>query len=526
MVGTTGRIRIFYDGNIYLKFDPITRVQAIVSQGERIVFSGTSEEAMRKYAGKADSMVNLNGQTVFPGFVDSHLHLDDLGNSLNFLDIRNTHSIREMQERVADYRRKNPGARVVVGMGWDQESFSEGRWPDRWDIDEVESSVPVFLERFCEHAGVINSKMLDLMGPAKFPEKIFPSTENGEISGIVKEEAASFFKGIALRLGGDLERNLVSGARYLASLGVTTIGFVSCGTDSLEVLSARKEVVKIRTRAYLKMEIGEEIESLRQKFQDGSYLAINGIKLFADGALGARTAALREPYDDDPGNKGILYLDSQRLRDILQKSKGKKVQFAIHAIGDEGIDAVIDAISSLERNAVLVPRIEHCTVLRGDQVERLKTLGIGVSVQPAFVLDDWWAVKRLGRERSKTAYPLGTLVRERIEVGISTDSPVASPNPWFTIDAAVNRGEREKREILDYSPQERVDLACALHLYTKGSAALLMDKDAGSLETGKFADFIILNADAFDVHDLKEIRVRETYVGGELVFTDGNINGT
>jgi predicted amidohydrolase YtcJ len=518
-MAASARIKIFYDGNVYIKFDPITRVQSIVSDYDRIAFSGTSEEAMRIYAKKADSMVNLKGQTVFPGFVDSHIHLDDLGNSLNFLDVRNAHSIKEMKKRVADYRKRNPEARIIVGMGWDQEEFSEGRWPNRWDIDEVENSVPVFLERFCEHAGVINSNMLALMGAEKFPEKIFPRTESGEISGIVKEEAASFFKSIALQLAGNLEKNLISGARYLASLGVTTIGFVSCGTDSLEVLSRKREEIKIRTRAYLKMEIGDEIESLRRKFGDDHHLVINGIKLFVDGALGARTAALSKPYDDDQQNKGILYLDSEKLRSIFQNSKGKEVQFAIHAIGDEGIDAVVDAVSSLDRKTIMEPRIEHCTVLRANQVARLKSLGIGISVQPAFVLDDWWAVKRLGRERSKIAYPLGTLVREGIKVGISTDSPVASPNPWFTLDAAVNRGEREKLEILECSPQERIELACALHLYMEGSASLLMDKSVGSLESGKFADFIILNADPFNVQDLREIRVRETYVGGECVFT-------
>ncbi len=507
-------IKIYYNGSIYTKFIPPTVVKSIVTEGEKIEFCGSSEEAMKIYGKSADTIVNLEGRVVIPGFVDSHLHLDDLGSSLNYLDLRGSSSISEMKDRLNRYRVKNPGAKVVIGMGWDQESFSEGRWPTRYDLDAVENSVPVFLERFCEHAGVINSRMLELFGTKNFPANIFPLSRDGSATGIVKEEAALFFKEKAHKLVGDEERNLESSARYLLSKGVTSVGFVSCGLESVDYLSREGSRLGLRVRVYLREDLSDKLEDLRSKIGDNPYLRINGIKLFADGALGAETAALREPYSEDSGNRGMLILDPQKLVEIFGHFKGMHAQFAIHAIGDRGIDSVIDAISIFGRDNMVAPRIEHCTVLREDHLERLRELMIGVSTQPAFVIDDWWAVKRLGKIRSVLSYPLASLCNNGIKVGISTDSPVENPDPWFTIDAAVNRGEREKREILNYSKGERIDLSAAFSLYTVGSASLLLDSEIGSLETGKFADFIILNKDPFDTKDLRSIMTLETVVGG------------
>ena len=211
-------------------------------------------------------------------------------------------------------------------------------------------------------------------------------------------------------------------------------------------------------------------------------------------------------------------MDSRSLEREFEKYDDMDVQFAMHAIGDGGIDAVIEAVSNFGRDRLIEPRIEHCTVLREDHISRLKELRIGVSTQPAFVIDDWWAVNRLGKERSRFSYPLATLQREQLKVGLSTDSPVEPPNPWFTVDAAVNRGEREKREILKYSGEERVDILTALRLYTTGSASLLMDSEVGSIEIGNFADFIILDRDPFESQDVRNIRVLETYVGGVSRF--------
>lgn len=515
-------LRIFYNGTIYSRYDPVARVESFVTSGEKIEFIGSSAESMSKYGKIAASVVNLEGRVVVPGFVDSHVHLDDLGGSLNFLDLRGSNSIEVMKERMQRYHLKNPELRVIMGTGWDQESFSEGRWPNRWDLDQVESSIPVYLERFCEHAGVINSKMLELLRAETFPDTIFPRTSDGNPSGLVKEEASNFFKEKALELGGNLERDLVSAEQYLLSLGVTSIGFVSCTPESIEFLNREGKKLGVRVHAYLRAESMERIEDLRDKIGINPYLQINGIKLFADGAIGAGTAALREPYQDDPDYRGILYLDERKLLSTFERFGGKNVQFAIHAIGDRGIDSVIDAVKSTGRRSLVDPRIEHCTVLREDQISSLKGLEIGVSVQPAFVIDDWWAVRRLGKERSRLAYPLGTLHRNGIRLGISTDSPVASPEPWSSLDAAVNRGEREGREILRYSANEKVDLQTALFLYTEGSAALLMRGEIGSLEAGKYADFVILNKDPFDTSDLKSIRTLETVVGGTTRFRSEN----
>ena len=232
-MGEKSGIKIFYNGIIYSKYAPLTVAESIVTKDEKIEFVGSSDEAMKLYGKSAVSIVNLKGKAVGPGFVDSHIHPDDVGGSLNFLDLRGIHSIEEMKHRVRDYHHTNPGIRVIIGTGWDQEAFSEGRWPNRWDLDQVENSVPVYLERYCEHAGVINTKMLELLRSNTFPDSIFPRSTTGDLSGVVKEEASGFFKEKALEIAGNLERNLVSAAQYLLSLGITSVGFVFCSPESI-----------------------------------------------------------------------------------------------------------------------------------------------------------------------------------------------------------------------------------------------------------------------------------------------------
>lgn len=509
---------LYYNGNIYVKFNPLTKAESIVISGDRILHFGKSKDTVAAFGKKAGKTVDLQGRTVMPGFIDAHIHLDDLGNSLNFLDLRNVPSISEMKERIAKYRETKKDRKVIIGMGWDQEGFTEKRWPTRWDLDEIEPSIPVYLERFCEHAGVSNSAMLEFLDSEKFSRSVLPITDKGQLTGVVKEEANDFIRAKALAMESDLDENLVKGTEYLASLGITTIGFVHCGQRSFDALVSNRERIKIRVRAYLSEEISDRILTLRMKSGEDQFLKINGIKLFVDGALGAETAYMREPYEDDPSNRGNLHLDSARLKQIVSKYSGKDIQFAIHAIGDAAIDTIIAAFDTMKEDESYHPRIEHCTVLRPGQAEKLKRLGIGVTVQPEFVIDDWWAVNRLGIERSRMAYPLGTLVNNGIRIGLSTDSPVEPPNPWLTVDAAVNRGEKENREILKYSSNERVDINSALDLYTSGSAELILGSELGSLEVGKFADFIVLDRAPFNSLDLRSIKVIETYVGGNLVF--------
>ncbi len=511
-------VKIFYNARVYAKFSPLKVTDSIVTMNDRIEFCGPAERAMELYGKSATSLVDLGGKTVIPGFVDSHIHLDDLGDSLVYLDLRGTASIGELKERLKGYRKKKEGARVLIGKGWDQESFSEHRWPNRYDLDEAVGDIPVYLERFCEHAAVVNSRMLEIAGRNDFPDYVFPRLGDGLASGIVKEDASTFFKERSIQLAGGQEQNLSTAFQHLLSLGVTSVGFVSSTVSSIEHIGNFPSEVGLRVSAYLRDVYSDQLLEMRKEFSGSSFLKINGIKLFADGALGAQTAALREPYQDDDNNYGMLSFDSDRLLKIFERFKGKDVQFSIHAIGDRGIDEVIKAVSKFGRENLLEPRIEHCTVLREDHLAPLRELKIGISVQPAFVIDDWWAVNRLGRERSRLAYPLATLLRNGIAVGISTDSPVASPNPWVSIDAAVKRGEDEGREIFKYSKDERTDLATALSLYTEGSASLLMNNEIGSLEPGKFADFALLNADPFETSDLRSIFVLETVVGGITRF--------
>lgn len=513
-----GDLKIFYNGNVYVSYKPLTKAESLVIGHGKVISYGSNEESLKKY-GNAAELIDVHGKTVLPGFVDSHVHLDDIGGSLNFLNLRDVSSIDDLKSRLAEYRVSNSRKRVFIGMGWDQEKFKEKRWPCASDLDSVEKDNPVFLERYCEHAAVANSKMLEMAGEVSFSESIFPRDKKGVPLGIVKEKAYDYFKEKALEISNSLEENLLKACDFMVQNGVTSTGFVSCSEEVADAIGKDRRLIKPRIRIYLNHEHIDHFEEIRNRTGVDDHIKIVGIKLFVDGALGARTAFLREPYSDDRENRGYQAMDENRLNEIATKSYGKDLQLAMHAIGDAGIDFILNTFSKLDRNKLTRPRIEHCVVLRHDQVGKIRDLELGVCVGPASVIDDWWVVDRLGRERSELAYPLTTLLEGGIIVGISTDSPVEPVDPWFTVDASVNRGLKEGIELLKFSEKERIDLATTLYLYTEGSAWLIgEERNLGNLEPGKFADFIVVDEDPFFTDELRGIKTLETYVGGQRVF--------
>lgn len=512
--------RLFLNGKIYQKFKPLSVCEAIVVRNSRILFSGPSDVVLRKYANEAESIVDLHGKSVMPGFIDAHIHLDDVGKSLNSLNLRGIESISKLKSKVAEYRINNPEAKVIIGMGWDQEIFSEGRYPNSSDIDSVVKDIPVFLERYCEHVGVVNSALLNLYSNNQFQDSFLPVNKDGNPTGLVKEEANDFFRLAAFELMGKGEAVLVDAAKHIVALGVTTIGFVSCSRRSLQFLDQNKEHIGLRVRAYLTTENREELIQLKNSVAPNAFLKVNGMKLFMDGALGGGTAYLREHYTDDPENNGFLLLERSNLTHIVEEFRNQGIQLAIHAIGDAAIDEIIRTFEPFGKEEASKHRIEHLSVLRDDQLSKLRDIGIGVAVQPEFTIDDWWVVKRLGRDRCRHTFPLGSLLSFGIRVGLSTDSPVEPVNPWLTVDAAVNRGKGENLEISPISIEEKVDLATALSAYTQGSAELVMEGETlGSLEEGKRADFIVLDKDPFSASDVRSIKVLETYIGGDFMYS-------
>ncbi|MEM0063002.1 MAG: amidohydrolase family protein, partial [Ignisphaera sp.] len=474
-------------------------------------------------------VVDLNGATVLPGFIDSHIHLDELGLQLGMLDLRGVKSIRELKERLKEFS-KSVDTLWIIGFGWDQELFEERRWPTRWDLDEVVSNRPVILYRICMHVAVLNSRGLELASVSTIESPNVVRDDRGVPTGIVREDALNTVRekiedSISVE---DYKKILLRALNHLASQGVTTAGFVGCDPKVLKALTElwKEKQLPIRVRVYLDfrkswsfIDVARDV-GLRSGFGD-EYLKIVGVKLYADGSLGARTAWLSKPYSDDPSTSGYPATDPRDLRAAARKIHESGLQLAIHGIGDRAIDVILDIYQELPNARMYRHRIEHASVLREDQIDRMARLGVAASVQPNFVISDWWALQRLGEERIKWLYPFKTMIEKGIPVGIGTDSPVEPANPWQTIYAAVTRGKYENVKHYRYTESQSLTVEEALHHYTYGSAYILLEEeDLGTLEPGKLADFIIVDRDPLktDERELKNIKVLATYIGGKPVW--------
>ncbi|WP_240911843.1 amidohydrolase [Thermococcus sp. M36] len=534
-------LKAFVNGRIYVSFKPLKVADAILVDSGRVIYAGSSEKARKLAEELNGEVIDLRGKVILPGFIDSHLHLEELGMYLETLDLRAVRSIAKLKKKLGSYAKKAKTT-WILGHGWDQELFEEKRWPTRWDLDEVVEDRPVMLSRVCLHAAVLNTKAMEMAGllDAELPGVVRDG--DGEVTGVVKEEAfelarEKFKETLTLQ---DYEHFVKVAADYIASLGITAVGTVSVEEKTLKALSNLEErgELKIRVFAYLdpgKREVKEGsmfgnldvLEALRKLgirrgFGRGK-LRINGVKVLADGSLGARTAWLSEPYSDAE-TEGYPNISKGLLEKIVREAHEAGLQMAVHGIGDATIDMILDVYSSLNGSERMRHRIEHASILRPDQIERMAELGIVAAVQPHFVITDWWVMKRVGEKRAHWIYPFRSILKAGVVLGFGTDSPIEPANPWETVYAAVTRGKYEGVDAYEYTKDECLTIEEALHAYTYGSAYTLhAENELGTLEEGKLADFIIVSDDPFEVNEkrLGEIRVLETYVSGERVFKAG-----
>jgi len=511
----------FVNGVIYTGFSPPRRVRGLAVVNGIVVYAGDPARAAGIVKGLGGDIVDLGGKVAIPGFVDAHLHLDSLGMSLRSADLRGVRSIAELRERIRRFLEQHPDTEVVFGRGWDQELFKEGRWPTRWDIDDVTGDRPAVLVRVCGHAALLNTRALVESGLIDVKSPLIMRREDGEPTGVVKEEFVQrAIEALGARRG--LVKALEEGARYVAAHGVTEVGFVSCNLDSLNAVMElwRRGKLPIRVRLYLEPEAFRRCSScLAPGFGDG-LLRVTGLKVIVDGSLGARTAWLSEPYADDPSTRGSLLWSYEELKEVAMLAFERGFQLAIHAIGDATLDIVLRLYRELGVSQGDRARVEHASVARPEQIAEMAKIGAVAVVQPHFVITDWWVVRRVGKGRVTWVYPFRTMVRRGVRLALSTDAPVEPVDPFETLYAAVTRGINEGIELGRITPNETLEVHEALDAYTRGSAYALRDPMAGSLEPGHYADLVVLSADplATEPTKLRDIEVVETYVGGRRVY--------
>jgi hypothetical protein len=308
-------------------------------------------------------------------------------------------------------------------------------------------------------------------------------------------------------------------------MGLTSITDMGIGFNTLKSYRDLENAGKIKMRGslYLSEECLEHREKIIDELPKGELLKIRGIKLFADGSLGSRGAALFEEYSDDPGNTGIILTPLERLEEFVEKANELGLQIAIHAIGDKGLSNALTALSK-SKNKGLRHRIEHIQLVNNHLLNKLRELDIVAVIQPLFIKSDsLWAENRLGKERIHFSYPLKSLLDNNIKVAASSDSPVETPNPFLGLFFCVSHKDLEGNGLPEWIKKERIGIGDAIKMYTEGASYALFE-NKGRIEKGMFADFIVLpeNPAKIEVEKIKDLRVLKTFVNGELVYNSEN----
>ncbi|MEM0007936.1 MAG: amidohydrolase [Candidatus Bathyarchaeia archaeon] len=499
------------------------RAEALAIRDGRIVAVGSGEE-VRKYAGSGTKVIDLEGKTVVPGFVDCHVHMTGFGQHLQTLDLRNVSSIEEMKLRIREYADKYPEKRWILGGRWDHERFSEKRFPTRWDLDEAVRDKPVFLIRVCGHIGVVNTKALELAGIRKETVvnggAVDLDAVSGEPNGVLRENALNLVWRVVPKPSmAELEEACIQACRRAVENGLTGVHWIVDSADEIRVIQKLYNEGRLPLRVYLGIPVKLLDEVLRLGLVTGfgnDMIRLGFVKLFADGSLGARTAALKEPYADKPETSGMLIYSQRRLNRLVLKAHRAGWQLAVHAIGDKAIESVLEAFSKALRRFPRKDhrhRIEHCSVVNPRLIRRMKRLGLIASVQPHFVVSDFWVVDRVGVERARWVYPFKTLLRTGVVVASGSDCPVEPISPLLGVWAAVARKS---------FCEESLTVEEALKTYTLNAAyASFEEAEKGTISVGKFADLTVLSDDPFKVapDEIRSISVEMTIVGGKIVYS-------
>ena len=510
---------VLVNGNVITMNPSAPSAQAVAMRKGKIVAVDTDSK-VQEWIGGQTKTVDLKGRTVVPGFNDAHSHIMSLGRKSSELDLRYASSIESIQRRLRNKAEATQKGKWIFGRGWDQDRLKEKRYPTRWELDEAAPDNPVFLTRVCGHVGVANSRALELarLGRKRtvsLGEFVDRDPKTGEPTGLVKEKAVDLICSMPEPSERDLLEACTSALSEAAKVGLTSVTCITSSSSEVQALQKLEEQDRLPLRVYVMVPI-ECLGNFRNRQVDDPFLKVKCVKIFADGSLGARTAALAEPYADEPSTTGILYYNLDQLKRLVKEADEAGFQIAVHVIGDQAstqtLQAFEDAVGK-QRVAKHRHRIEHASVLNPDLIKRTKALGLLATIQPHFVVSDFWIPERLGPERTRWTYAFKSLIENGVLVAASSDAPVEPLNPLLGIWAAVTR---------ELSPQERLSVMEALRAYTLGAAYFSFEEDIkGSIEVGKYADLTILSHDPLKVEPdkIKDIKVEMTIVGGKAVYS-------
>ena len=490
------------------------------------------EGAMMKLSG-VDTVVDGGGRTLLPGLIDAHGHVMGLGESAMQLDLVGTASLADLQARLRDYAAARPADPWIVGRGWNQELWTDKRFPTAADLDAVVPDRPVILERVDGHAVVVNNAALKAAGVTAGTKAAaggeIERDATGKPTGLLIDAATELVAAkVPPPTPAQLDGALAKAQEALLAVGITGVADMGTGVEAWQTYRRAGEAGRLQVRI---MSYASDVEPMRAPAPNGptdwlygDRLRMGGIKIYADGALGSRGAWLKRPYADKPETSGLRFLTDEELRAKLDEAAKIGIQPAIHAIGDA---ANAQAIAAYEWLGQRYPgdrrwRIEHVQVVDPADIPRIGKAGIIASMQPVHQTSDrTMAEARLGPDRLAGAYAWQSMLRSGAKLAFGSDFPVESPNPFPGLAAAISRQDMQGQPPGGWIPAERLTFEQALTAFTRDAAyAGYAEGKIGSLEPGKWADFILVDRDPtkIDAQSLARTEVLETWVAGKKVW--------
>jgi predicted amidohydrolase YtcJ len=511
----------------------LARFECLAFEAGKVLEVGAARALRARHADAR--VIDGRGRTLLPGLIDAHGHVLALGLERERVSLAGTHTLAEALARVRSYARAHPQDAWLQGSGWNQALWQLDRFPTAQDLDSAVSDRPVVLERIDGHAVWLNSRALDAAHiTASTPDPSGGRIERdagGRPTGVLVDGAMQLIERVVPPPGdAELERALGAAFGELNAVGLTGVG--DAGDDAREIALYRRfaDEGRLTLRIYAMIR-GTEADFRTLSGQGplvgygADRLDVRAVKLFADGALGSRGAALRAPYLDAPGERGLLFMSDAQMRSSIETALAAGYQVNVHAIGDAANHQVLDAFEAAYARVggrELRNRIEHAQVLALEDIPRFKTLDLIASMQPTHATSDrTMAEARLGEERLKGAYAWRRFLDQGTRIAGGSDFPVESPNPFYGWRAAVTRTDLEGRPPGGWHPEQAMTVLEAFRAFTLDAAyAEHAERNRGSLEPGKWADFILIDRDPFRIPpaEISKVRVEQTWLAGERVY--------
>lgn len=515
---------IWHGGHIYTMNEEKEKVEAIYVENGMILDTGNKEDLESRY--QAEEIHHLEGRTMIPGLVDSHMHLIGHGERLLRLDLSACTSYQEMLKLVIERVNETAEDTWIIGEGWNENNFIDTKSVHVRDLDAISKKHPILLKRICRHVTWVNSYILEKSNiKAETPDpkggKIGREI-SGELTGLLYEQAQDLIKHVQPEIN----------AAYLQRALQTAIqdcwkyGLVGGHTEDLNYYGGFRKTYHAFSHVIKEMPfkahllVHHEVASERKEHENQHYIEFGAMKIFSDGSFGGRTALLSEPYADAKETNGVAIFSREELADLVKKARNLHMPVAIHTIGDLSLEYVIDALELYPPAEGLRDRIIHCQLAREELIERMKSLPAIIDIQPVFVSSDFPSVmEKLGEHRLRYAYAWKTLLGAGLNCSGGSDAPIEQVNPFLGIYSAVTR-----RSFIDgicYIPEEILSVFEAVSLFTTGSAyAIGKENKRGKIAKGYEADFTIMDRDIFniEVEEILNIQVAATIIDGQMVY--------